>query len=298
MADLNCHKFCVHLDNKKRKQPFSELVFDLVRTTDTIILSIQFITPLGPNEGVHMADQKAEVKAVVNLKKNRLNMTISGYIGTKDLDKLYTEIRFCVPDLKKGFEVVCDISQCNLIYITGLPIYKKIIDFLISHNVGEIVRVVKSSHVSCHQIKNFTERIDCYCSMYAKSQTEAEDKLENLVKRDGIRFHLNGMVVKYSFNNETREANLVDISTSGCAVNSCTVSLVAGAVIEIIFSFDQQEKLPAVFQIQAEVVRTTVNAFAVKFLKLSDEHKEQLYQQLVREVSLTDTGEFRGAHQY
>lgn len=165
-------------------------------------------------------------------------MTISGNIGTNDLDKLYTEIRFCVPDLKKGFEVVCDISQCNLIYITGLPIYKKIIDFLISHNVGEIVRVVKNNNISCHQIVHFTDRIDCYCPMYAESQAEAEDKLKNLVKRDEIRFHLNGMVVKYSFNNAAGEANLIDISTSGCAMNARAVSLAAGAIIELIISFD------------------------------------------------------------
>lgn len=74
--------------------------------------------------------------------------------------------------------------------------------------------------------------------MYAESQAEAEDKLKNLVKRDEIRFHLNGMVVKYSFNNAAGEANLIDISTSGCAMNARAVSLAAGAIIELIISFD------------------------------------------------------------
>jgi len=232
-----------------------------------------------------MADLKAKVKAVVNLKKNRLHITVAGNISTKDLEKLYTEIRFCVADLKKDFEVVSDISQCNLIYITGLPIYKKIIDFLISQNVGEIVRVVKNDNISCRQIINFTDRIDCYCPMYAQSQVEAEDKLEKLAKRDGIRFRLNNMVVQYSFNNESSEAELIDISTSGCAVAIGAVSLTKDDVIELIFSFDQQGKPPADFQLQAQVVRTCDAAFAVKFLEISAELKEQLYQQLTREVS-------------
>ena len=232
-----------------------------------------------------MADAKGKVKAVVNLKKNRLHITVSGNISTKDLEKLYTEIRFCVADLKKGFEVVSDVSQCNLIYITGLPIYKKIIDFLISHNVGEIVRIVKNNNISFRQIVNFTDRIDCYCPMYVQSQTEAEDKLDNLVKRDGMRFRLNDMLVQYSLNNVDGEAELIDISTSGCAVYAGAIFIAVDDVVELSFSFDQQEKPPVVFEMQAQVVRIVGETFAVKFLALSDERKEQLYQQLVREVS-------------
>lgn len=90
-----------------------------------------------------MSSSTAQVKAKVNVAKNRLYVTIAGPIDAKMLDKLYTEIRFCVADLKPGFQVLSDISQCQIIYVTGLPVYKKIIDYLIAQRVGEIVRIVK-----------------------------------------------------------------------------------------------------------------------------------------------------------
>ncbi|MDD2463210.1 MAG: PilZ domain-containing protein [Desulfobulbus sp.] len=121
--------------------------------------------------------------------------------------------------------------------------------------------------------------------MYVQSQTEAEDKLDNLVKRDGMRFRLNDMLVQYSLNNVDGEAELIDISTSGCAVYAGAIFIAVDDVVELSFSFDQQEKPPVVFEMQAQVVRIVGETFAVKFLALSDERKEQLYQQLVREVS-------------
>ena len=104
--------------------------------------------------GASTMDLKPKVKATADIKKNRLTITMSGNVDGKTLEKLYTDIRFCVCDLSKGFEVINNISQCNILYISSLPVYKKIIDYLISCNVGEIVRVAKDDHVSYKQIVN------------------------------------------------------------------------------------------------------------------------------------------------
>ena len=50
-----------------------------------------------------MPNVKSKTKAVANIKKNRLHVAMSGNIDTKALEKLYTEIRFCVADLKGKF---------------------------------------------------------------------------------------------------------------------------------------------------------------------------------------------------
>lgn len=121
-----------------------------------------------------MVNGKPLAKADANIKKNRLLVTIAGNVDGKSLEKLYTDIRFCVADLKEGFEVVSDISRCNLIYITGMPVYKKIIDFLIANKVGAIVRIIKKDNVSFRQLVNFSEKIHCYRSIYADNKEDAE----------------------------------------------------------------------------------------------------------------------------
>lgn len=228
---------------------------------------------------------KPVVKAHANIKKNRLHVTISGNIDSKSLEKLYTEIRFCVADLKKGFEVVSDISQCNLLYVSGLPIYKKIIDYLIANNVGEIVRVIKNDNISFKQIINFSDKIQSIKPIYVASKEEAEVKLEQCIKRDGIRFHLNNLLLQYELNDAIGQGLVVDISVSGCAVESSSLPLTPGDAIKLKITFDPHDTLASDFQLQARVVRVNDHQFAAQFLDLDDAQREQLYKRLAYEVS-------------
>ncbi|WP_319585837.1 PilZ domain-containing protein [uncultured Desulfobulbus sp.] len=231
-----------------------------------------------------MANAKPLAKAEANIKKNRLHITISGNIDIKSLEKLYTEIRFCVADLKKGFEVISDISQCNLLYISSLPVYKKIIDFLIAKNIGEVVRIIKKDNISYKQIVNFSEKIHCYRAVYAENKEDAEKKLECLIKRDGIRFPLNNVLFHYERNNEAGSGRIVDISISGCAVESATLPLAENDAIGIIITFDKHETLPSEFHLKACVVRRGEHLFAARFIDVDDERKAKLYQRLAYEV--------------
>jgi len=232
-----------------------------------------------------MADAKPLVKAKADIKDNRLYLTISGNIDSKSLDKLYTEIRFCVADLKRGFEVVKDISHCNLLYISSLPIYKKIVDFLIANQVGEIVRVIKNDNISFKQIVNFSEKIHCYRTIYAENKDDAEKKLERLIKRDGLRFQLNNILLQYEMEDAVGNGCIVDISVSGCAVESATVPLTEGDEIVVSLNFDPHDTLLSRFQLKARVVRMSDDQFAAQFLDLDEERKDQLYQRLAHEVS-------------
>jgi hypothetical protein len=85
------------------------------------------------------------LKVKADIGKNRLYFTISGKVVREDLDKLYTDVRFGVADLKPGFDVISDLSECNLGHLSGVPTFRKIMNFLISKRVGEVVRVINSN---------------------------------------------------------------------------------------------------------------------------------------------------------
>ena len=233
-----------------------------------------------------MASRKPKVKAVADRARNRLYLTISGNVDAKTLNALYTDIRFCVADLQPGFIVINDSSECNLIYLSGLPVYKKIIDYLIANKVGEIVRVFHNT-ISQKQIKHFSDRIQCYKTMYADHVEEAEKKLDTTKRRNGIRFRLNGPYVEYTINNQSNRGRIVDLSTSGCAVSVQGAVPEAGQNLPFILFFDKHDNYPSQFQINARVVRATASIFSVHFIDIDDDRREQLYQRLVYESGRT-----------
>lgn len=234
-----------------------------------------------------MVGSKPRIKVSADIAKNRLNITIKGNVDKKSLESLYTDIRFCVADLKKGFEVVNDISQCNMLYINSLPVYKKIMDFLAANNVGGVVRIVKDNNLSSRQMLNFIEKIQCYKAMYAEDEREAEYKLDQLMKRSGIRFKFNELFIEYNINNDKGSGRVIDISTSGCSVESSTLPLQIGDEIAITLHFDRHDTLLAEFTFKSQVVRADEGIFAVHFTDVDDGCRKQLYQRLTYEVSRT-----------
>lgn len=232
-----------------------------------------------------MPPSAAQVKAKVNIPKNRLHLAISGNIDSKLLEKLYTEIRFCVADLKPGFQVLSDISQCQLFYITSLPIYKKIISFLIAQRAGEIVRIIKNNNISCKQVISFTDRIGGFAPLDVQNQEEAEQRLLEMIPRNGIRLKLRHLFFAYDAPAGSGKGTIADISVSGCAVENATMPLPVDLVIEGSISFDQHPTLIGSVQMQARVVRSDGNRFAVQFIELASDCQEQLFQRFVHEVT-------------
>jgi hypothetical protein len=232
-----------------------------------------------------MADSNPTTKAVADLRKNRLEVTISGTINTEILEKLYTEIRFCVADLKSGFEVISDVSRCNIIYLTSLPVYKKIMDYLIANNIGEHVRITSNENISTKQILHFSEKIDTYKSIQAKSREEAEEKIEEFKKRKGIRLKFNAFFFEYEIENKSSKGSIIDISTSGCAFEAEQKSFLVDSEFFIILTFEQHQDLVTKMRIKAKVVRARETIFAAQFLDLDDNRQEQLYKRLAYEIS-------------
>ena len=108
-------------------------------------------------------------KTSANIKKNRLYVEISGSADEQSLDNLFSEFKSCVSILEPGLKVIVDLTQCSVIYVKGLMIYKKIIDYLVQKKVSEIVRIINKENVSYNQLIRFTDKIQSYKVIYAYS---------------------------------------------------------------------------------------------------------------------------------
>jgi hypothetical protein len=124
-----------------------------------------------------MPENKKCTHVAVNTKKNRLHITIRGDARRNELKDLYTDIRFRAADLAPGFHVIVDISECNLIYLNGMSVYKSIVDYLITKKVGRVVRIIRETTISHKQLVNFSRHIPYHTVLYATHLEEAEAKL-------------------------------------------------------------------------------------------------------------------------
>lgn len=226
--------------------------------------------------------QKAKV--VPNIGKNILFIYFPQRIDEKILNSAYTDIRFCVKDLQKGFNVVVDYSKCSTIHINGIKILKKIIQFLVSNKIGEIIRVISSGNISSKQLTNFFRKINCYKYINVNNIDEANTLIENSKKRNGIRFIINNLVSEFEIEGKFFSGNVVDISTSGLAISCHEIYPVENTLVNIIIMFDDHDDLISIFQVKSRVIRSRGEVFAVNFIDIDDNLAESLYSRISYEV--------------
>ena len=212
--------------------------------------------------------------------ENRLYFKLSGDFAKEEIDKLYTDVTFLVADLTPGYDVIADFSECDIGQIKGKSL-KKISNYLITNGLGEVVRVIGGDSLLYDQAKALPPSSSGFIPVYAKTHEEAKETLESSVKRNGIRFYVNNLPIKYSTNRHCGTGNLVNVSTGGFAVESITLPLSHGEefIMEIIFvneDFTTDE-----FTVKAKVIRGDKNSFAAKFIGLSDNQKEKLWKCLI-----------------
>ena len=121
--------------------------------------------------------QQKTVKVKADLKRNRLQVTLSGSISKKEMENLYTEIRFGVADLKPGFSVITDLRQCRIGHLSGVAIFMKINEYLSSKQVGAVIRILKKKNLLFKQLSRLAARNAPYEVIYVSSEEEAEAKL-------------------------------------------------------------------------------------------------------------------------
>lgn len=219
-----------------------------------------------------------------NIKKNRLFLKSSGSVSKKELDKIYTDIRFAVADLLPGFSVINDLSECTLCHISGIATYKKISNYLIQNGAKNVVRIINKESLVLKQFLQLAARFAEYIPVYVSTLEEAEALLDNSDERNSLSFHFAGQPsVKYFSNTATGEGHVLNISTSGCKIISTTLPPVIDQEVDITVSFNVYQTAQKTFNAKACVVRTDNNGFAVEYSNLSEGRKNELWQDLLLE---------------
>lgn len=247
------------------------------------IIGMQSILYLFSNLEMNAMARKKRLGAVADIAKNRLYITIAGKLSKQKLDSLYTDIRFCVADLTPGFDVINDISECTLAALSGIPTFKKITNHLITNRVGKVIRVIDKNKIICKQILHMAARMQGYRATYVSTLEEAETELENAQHCEGLRFCLYQQPVEFKTDSDQDNGYIIDISTSGCAINSTIMQPAIDEKVSLSISFNKHDDLLNVFSNNATVVSTEKNRFAVQFEEIDDNQKEQLWDRLVHE---------------
>lgn len=231
-----------------------------------------------------MAADKPGATVRADRKRNRLYITLSCDPSKKVLEKVYTDVRFCVADLKPGFDVVTDLSQCNLGHLNGVATLRKIMNYLVIHQPGEVIRVTGKMSLIFKQLIRISTKFSGYKPLYVTTLEEAENKLSQATRRDGLRFQLQRQQLEYRVDREEGKGYLVDISISGCRVQGATILPAVGKeitlTIPLLMDFDD----PVTFTIAAKVIRVENDLFAAQFFDLDQERKKQLYKCLAYEA--------------
>ncbi len=121
-----------------------------------------------------------------NIRKNRLYITLQEVLSTKELEKLYTDIRFCVADLQPGFSVVNNLTQVRIGHLSAIGTYRKIMQFLMEKKVGQVVRVIGNAKIIYLQMLKLSDKIQHYQPIYVETIEEAEALLDEKIKKTSI----------------------------------------------------------------------------------------------------------------
>ncbi len=84
------------------------------------------------------------LRVKVDVARNRLYIFIAGEITKKSLDQFFTEVRFGIADLKPEYNIITDLTQCHIGHLSAIPTFRKIMHYVSSHGVKDIIRVVNS----------------------------------------------------------------------------------------------------------------------------------------------------------
>lgn len=226
-----------------------------------------------------------KAKVVTDIKKNRIYITVPTSANIKELENIYSEIRFGIADLQPGFDVITDLTNCSIGHLNAIPIFWKITSYLLAYKVGRVVRIVGDMGLILKQLLAISSRFQCYKPIYVLTIEEAEDELRYPIKPDGIRFQLHDKQLSYQVDGEQIQGDIVDISISGCAIRGQTDHISEGIQLPVTFELGKNGAPLTPFSLQSKVVRVNDDMFAIQFTDMDELIKRQLYDSLTYELN-------------
>lgn len=210
-----------------------------------------------------------------------ISLNFSKILTKKDLDIIYTDVRFAVADLKPGFNVISNFSQTKLLFLNALGVFRKIFTFILSSDSGEIIRVIQESRIIHKQLLNLSLRIPGYVPIYSPTIEEAEAKINQAQKRNGLRFNLLQHPVEFVIDGQKHNGTIINMSISGSAIMTNKSQPEINSVVEIIFNLQDQKRQSNSFSIKSRVVRTESYVFAVTFMGIDEVSQKNLWNCII-----------------
>jgi hypothetical protein len=143
---------------------------------------------------------------------------------------------------------------------------KRIINYLVSKKIGELVRVINSNNVCFKQMLNFSTSINCYNVIHANSLVEAEEKIDTIKKRNGTRFKIKCVTGEYQHNKFSCSCKINDVSISGFSIYNFNLNVENGEIINLKLTFDKNSEFESIFELKSKVVRTDQKIVAVEYI--------------------------------
>lgn len=208
----------------------------------------------------------------------------SGWITKKDLDNLYTDVRFCVADLKPGFHVITDLSECKFGSLDSIATFRKIMNFIMEKKAGQVIRITRKSSLIHKQILNLTSRYQGYKAIYVNSLEEAEKLIQESDGRHDLNFRLLQTPAYFSAGDIKGTGYIKEISTNHCQIVFFTASLAVNEQILIRLEFTLRDGLQHAFEIQAKIMEVEQEYFTAEFTCLDDDRKDLLRKCIIYEA--------------
>lgn len=220
-------------------------------------------------------------KVESSLSENRITLTFPSILTKKELETIYTDVRFASTTLQPGFNVISNFFQTKFLYLNALGVFRQIFNFILSNDSGEIVRVIQDNRIIHKQLLNLALRVPGYVPIYAPTIEEAKTKIHQKQKRNGLRFNLQQHPVEFLIEGQSYNGTFINISTSGSAIVTNKLQPKINSVVEIVFNLHDQKKQSNNFSIKSRVVRTESYVFAVSFLDIDEASKKKLWDCII-----------------
>lgn len=115
----------------------------------------------------------------VDKDKNRLIIVLQGTIGKIESEKIAREMVVAINQLKRGFDVINDISHYEAADKKSEDIFKSTIEFLKIRGVKNVVRVVGGSKAALVKFAAVSKSVSNYAIRYVPTMEAATQLLES-----------------------------------------------------------------------------------------------------------------------
>lgn len=229
-----------------------------------------------------MPKTRNSLRVKVDADNNRLYIFIAGEVTKSSLDQFFTEVRFGIADLKTDFSVITDLTECHIGHLSAVPTFRKIMHYVSTQGVKEVIRVVDTDNLIYQQAINLESQIQGYSPRYVSSLDEAEQHLDGETRRNSLRFNLINKKIEITTESLSSTGELIDISTTGCAIKTAE-TIPIGQEMRVKLSLSGKKSVLKEFELDAVASRLFDGGVAVAFVDIDDSDTEMLRECLVQE---------------